>query len=208
MVGFFSRKGGKRLLAKRLAGIIDAVPHTCYCEPFMGAAQAFFARNRERTISEVLNDIDGELVNLFRVLQHHKEAFLQGLEWGVYAREVFENLQKQDPQTLTDIQRAQRFYCLHKMSFAHQAKNFGYSKKATPRNLQPLKILEQAHAALQRVHLECLPWQDVITRYDSKETLFYLDLALPRARKRLWQGFLLSETLKVSQRLKGKASFS
>ncbi len=141
MKSFFNRKGGKRLLAKRLAGVIDAVPHTCYCEPFMGAAHVFFARQRTRTISEVLNDIDGELVNLFRVLKYHKEAFLQGLEWIVYAREVFENLKQQNPDTMTDIQRAQRFFCLHKMSFAHQAKNFGYSKKATPRNLQPLKIL-------------------------------------------------------------------
>ncbi len=141
MKSFFNRKGGKRLLAKRLAGVIDAVPHTCYCEPFMGAAHVFFARQRTRTISEVLNDIDGELVNLFRVLKYHKEAFLQGLEWGVYAREVFENLKQQNPDTMTDIQRAQRFFCLHKMSFDSETRQFGYSKKQPTITLQPLKIL-------------------------------------------------------------------
>ncbi len=54
---------------------------------------------------------------------------------------VFKNLQQQNPDTMIDIQRAQRFYCLHKMSFASETKNFGYSRKSPTPNLQPLKSL-------------------------------------------------------------------
>ena len=65
--------GGKRRLAELL--IPRFPPHTCYVEVFAGGAAVFFARNP--TDVEVLNDINGDLVNLYRVVTHHLEEFVR-----------------------------------------------------------------------------------------------------------------------------------
>lgn len=101
--------GGKRRLAKP---ILDRFPaHACYVEAFCGAAAIFFSK--EQSDVEVLNDINGELVNLYRVIQHHLEEFVRQFKWALSSRQVFEWEQRKDPGTLTDIQRAARFYRPH-----------------------------------------------------------------------------------------------
>ena len=64
--------GGKRNLAKRLVARIEATPHDCYAEPFCGMAGVFFLRRR-RPKSELVNNINGESVNLFRVVRGHPD---------------------------------------------------------------------------------------------------------------------------------------
>ncbi len=98
--------GGKRRLAKT---ILPQFPeHTCYVEPFCGAAALYFMK--PPSTAEVINDINGELVNLYRVIQHHLEAFIQQFKWALVSRQMFEWLQITPEVTLTDIQRAARFY--------------------------------------------------------------------------------------------------
>jgi len=64
--------GGKRRLAKTILPLFPE--HRCYVEPFAGAAALLFAK--EESSVEVLNDINGELINLYRVLKHHLIEFL------------------------------------------------------------------------------------------------------------------------------------
>ena len=64
--------GGKTKLAKFILSFFP--PHTCYAEPFAGGASLFFAKEQSRC--EVLNDQNGELMNLYRVVQNHLDAFL------------------------------------------------------------------------------------------------------------------------------------
>lgn len=66
--------GGKRRLADRLLPYFP--PHQCYVEPFAGGAAMFFLRPTVAD-SEVLNDVNGELVNLYRVVKHHLEEFVR-----------------------------------------------------------------------------------------------------------------------------------
>lgn len=67
---------------------------------------------RELAKAEVLNDIDRDLVTLFRVLQGHLEEFLRFFKWALVSRDEFERLLRVEPDTLTDIQRAAWFNCL------------------------------------------------------------------------------------------------
>ena len=60
--------GGKRRLAKHLLPLFPE--HSCYVELFAGGAALFFLRDKPARC-EVLNDINGDLVNLYRVVQHH-----------------------------------------------------------------------------------------------------------------------------------------
>jgi hypothetical protein len=89
--------------------------HSCYVEPFAGAAALFFLK--EPSDTEVLNDINGELVNLYRVVRHHLEELVRQFKWALVSREMFKWLQDTPTETLTDVQRAARFYFLQKCAF-------------------------------------------------------------------------------------------
>ncbi len=78
--------GGKRRLAPFILPLFP--DHTCYVEPFAGAAALFFLK--EPSEVEVINDINGELVNLYRVVQHHLEEFVRQFKWALTSRKVFE----------------------------------------------------------------------------------------------------------------------
>ncbi len=169
--------GGKRNLVKRLAGRIEKIPHTCYAEPFLGMGGVFFGRHHSPK-SEVVNDYNGEVANFFRVLQRHFAAFVDELNWRVASREEFERLQMTPPGTLTDIERAARFYYLQKLAFSGKVTGRTYGvgpgagKDFNTRRLE--SHLEALHARLSGVVIECLPYHEFIPRYDRSGTLFYI----------------------------------
>src|SRR6266436_8135909 len=105
MIGPLSYVGGKRALAKRAIALFPE--HTTYVEAFAGGAQVFFHKPPSKV--EVLNDLDGEVVNFFRVCQAHYEELLRYLRFALVSRKWFELLRATDPQYLTDIQRSARF---------------------------------------------------------------------------------------------------
>ncbi|MDH2917581.1 MAG: DNA adenine methylase [Sideroxydans sp.] len=167
--------GGKRRLAKRIIPLFPA--HTCYVEPFCGAAAIYFLK--EQTKVEVLNDINGELVNLYRVVKHHLEEFIREFKWSLTSRQMFKWLQDTPEETLTDIQRAARFFYLQKNAFGGRVsgQSIGTATTAAPRlNLLRLEEdLSQAHLRLSQTFIEHLDWDKCITKYDRKHTLFYCD---------------------------------
>lgn len=167
--------GGKRRLADRLLSLFPR--HSCYVEPFAGAAAVFFAKAPSEV--EVLNDINGELVNLYRVVQHHLEEFVRQFKWALSSRVIYRWLQSQPTEPLTDIQRAARFYYLQVNAFGGKvdAQNFGTATTAPP-GLNLLRLeesLSAAHLRLAQVYVENVSWRDCVERYDRPHTLFYMD---------------------------------
>ena len=167
--------GGKRRLAKHILPMFPA--HTCYVEPFCGAAALYFLKTPSKT--EVINDINGELVNLYRVVKHHLEEFVRQFKWALVSRQIFKWLQDTPEETLTDIQRAARFYYLQKQAFGGKVADhtFGTSTTSAPRfNLLRIEEeLSMAHLRLSRTLIEHLDWHQCIERYDRPHTLFYCD---------------------------------
>lgn len=167
--------GGKRRLAKHILPLFPK--HTCYVEPFCGAAALYFLKEPSRV--EVINDINGELVNLYRVVKHHLEEFTRQFKWALVSRQIFKWLQDTPKETLTDIQRAARFYYLQKQAFGGKVADhtFGISTTSGPRfNL--LRVEEElslAHLRLSRTIIEQMDWAECIKRYDRPHTLFYCD---------------------------------
>jgi DNA adenine methylase len=128
---------------------------------------------------EVINDINGELVNLYRVVQHHLEEFVRQFKWALSSRQVFKWLQDTIPETLTDIQRAARFYYLQQNCFGGkiEGQSFGTATTAPP-GLNLLRLeetLSAAHLRLSNTFVERLDWKMCIDKYDRPHTLFYLD---------------------------------
>lgn len=170
--------GGKRNLAKRICARIDAIPHTTYAEPFVGMGGIFLRRSM-RPKSEVINDRGRDVSNLFRILQRHYPQFLEVLRFQLTTRAEFNRLVATDPETLTDLERAARFLYLQRTAFGGKVsgRNFGVAKDRPARfNLTTLEpMLEDLHARLSGVVIECLDWSEFIARYDGSGTLFYLD---------------------------------
>lgn len=167
--------GGKRRLAEK---IITRFPlHTCYVEPFAGGAALYFMRPQPAKV-EVLNDINGDLVNLYRVVRHHPEEFLRQFKWALSSRQLFEWAKATPPETLTDIHRAARFYYLQRQAFGSKVvgQSWGTATTVPPVNL--MRIEEEISAAslrLAQTFIEHLPWAEVMRRYDRPHTLFYCD---------------------------------
>jgi len=170
--------GGKRLLAARIVKLIEQTPHHHYAEPFVGMGGIFF-RRRKAPAGEVINDRNGEVVNLFRILQRHYPQFMDTLRFQVTSRREFERLRASIPSTLTDLERAARFIYLQKLAFGGKVdgQSFGVQHRGGARfNLNRLApILEDVHERLAGVVLENLDWLEFINRYDRPGALFYLD---------------------------------
>lgn len=167
--------GGKRRLADKLIPLFP--PHECYVEVFCGGAALYFLRPVPAH-TEVINDINGELINLYRVVQHHMEEFVRQFKWAITSRQIFKRHQAVVPETLTDIQRAARFYYLQQHAFSGKVsgQNFGTATTAPAINLCRIEEnLSAAHLRLAGTFVENLPWLDCMKRYDRAHTFFYLD---------------------------------
>lgn len=171
-------QGGKRNLAGRICARLDAIPCVTYAEPFVGMGGIFF-RRRVRPRAEVINDFGRDVTNLFRILQRHYPQFLECLRFQLTTRAEFQRLVATDPTTLTDLERAARFLYLQRTSFGGKVtgQTFGVSLGRSARfNLSTLEpMLEEVHARLSGVVIECLDFEAFLHRYDSADTLFYLD---------------------------------
>ncbi len=167
--------GGKRRLA---SDIIEVLPqHDCYVEVFAGGAAVLFEKEPSRV--EVINDINGDLVNMYRIIQHHLEEFVRQFKWAVTSRQVYQWETMKVTDTLTDIQRAARFFYLQKLGFGGNVTGRSFGTATTSRSRMNLLRIEedlsQAHMRLNGVFIEHLPWRSVIERYDRAHTVFYLD---------------------------------
>ncbi|WP_366654411.1 DNA adenine methylase [Fodinicurvata sp. EGI_FJ10296] len=170
--------GGKRNLARRLTERIETIPHTTYAEAFVGMAGVFL-RRRSAPKAEVINDYSRDVATFFRVIQRHYPAFRDMIRFQITTRAEFDRLTATDPKTLTDLERSARFLYLQATAFGGKVagRTFGVTPQRPGRfdltRLGPM--LEDVHARLAGVTVECLPYDRFIPRYDRPGTLFYLD---------------------------------
>lgn len=138
-----------------------------------------FLRRSTRPRCEVINDYGRDVSNLFRILQRHYPQFLEVLRFQLTTRAEFNRLVDTNPETLTDLERAARFLYLQRTAFGGKVsgRNFGVAKDRPGRfNLTTLEpMLEDLHARLSGVVIECLDFGSFIDRYDGTGTFFYLD---------------------------------
>jgi DNA adenine methylase len=175
MVGPLAYLGGKNRVAKKIIALIPK--HTCYIEPFCGGAQVFF--HKEPSKVEVLNDLNEDVFNFLRVCQMHHEELHRYLQYSIVSRKWFELFEKTPPETLTDIQRAARFFYLQKNCYGGLIvrRNFAVSvqdgSNYNPSSLPTL--IRKTYERLRNVQIECLPYQEILRKYDRPFTFFYLD---------------------------------
>ena len=201
MTGPLSYIGGKNRLARHLISLFPE--HTTYVEPFAGGAQVFF--HKEPSAVEVLNDLDGEIVNFFRVCQWHYEELIRYLRFCLVSRKLYAQLSASDPCFLTDVQRAGRFFYLQKNCYGGLVlkRNYHYCVTKRPNyNVDRIpQIMQATHERLQGVQIECLPYEKILEQYDRPTTLFYLDP--PYYGRKLYKfNFTKEDFLALNERLR------
>lgn len=174
MSSLFPWMGGKSKTAKRLCQLLPE--HKCYVEVFAGAANLLFVKEKSKT--EVLNDINSELVNLFRVVRWHPREFIKELFFSTQSRINFTDYRSQPG--LTDIQKAARSWFIMKTAFGglggttHPVFGYGTTGKA-PFHRSAFGVVRRYHKRLDGVYIENLDFTDCIRRYDRPHTVFYCD---------------------------------
>lgn len=162
--------GGKRLLAKTIVKLLP--PHELYCEVFGGSATILLEKSVSKI--EILNDLNGEVINLFRVVQNHIEEFIRQVRWTIISRDEFERQKALHTESLTDIQRAVRLYYLLRGGYAGKLGSPSFGAKSFPLSRVEESLIE-THQRLENVIFENLPYEKCIEKFDRKEALFYID---------------------------------
>lgn len=179
----FGWYGGK---FSHLAWLLPLLPKCHhYCEPFAGSGAVLL--NRAPSPVETYNDLDGEVVNFFRVLRDEKDALIEAIGLTPFSREEFAVACKLDPN-LSPLERARRFYVRARQVRTGLAQTATLGRWANCRNtsragmsgaisrwLGGIEDLSLIAERLLRVQIENRPAVQVISLYDSPQTLFYCD---------------------------------
>jgi DNA adenine methylase len=166
------RVGGKSKLRKK---IIEQIPeHTCYIELFFGAGWVYFGKEPSKI--EVINDIDKELVNLFKTIKHHAPEVERLLQYEFSGRDIFEEYKNCTLEYMTEIHRAIRFLYVITQSFAGKGNNYGYGTTTKPgQQIFYKDILLELRDRLKNTYVENLSFGKIIDKYDREYSFFFCD---------------------------------
>lgn len=173
MDSFIGWIGGKKLLRKE---IISLFPEDCerYIEVFGGAGWVLFGKECKVKQLEVFNDVNSNLINLYRCIKYHCSELQRELAWLIDSREQFFEfrVQLENKIGLTDIQRAARYLYLIKYSFGSDRRSFATAGKDISKTIA---FLQEVRERLNRVVIENKDFENLIQVYDRPKALFYLD---------------------------------
>jgi DNA adenine methylase len=220
----FGWYGGKFSHLDWLMPLLPETHH--YCEPFAGSAAVLL--NRQPSPIETYNDIDGEVVNFFRVLRTHRRALVEAIGLTPFSREEFYLSLHTNGTKLSDLERARRFFVrarqartglaqtasLGRWANCKQTSRAGMSGVVS-RWLGSVEALPEIAERLLRVQIENRPAIDVIDLYDDRRTFFYCDppyLHSTRGDSKAY-GYEMGdidhyELAEVLRRVKGKVALS
>jgi DNA adenine methylase len=176
--------GGKGLLFKKILPYLTT-PHQIYVEVYGGGASVLL--NKPPSPIEVLNDIDSEVVNIFRVVQDEVKfrELKHRLEWTLYSRAEFvKALEILQNGTITDpVLRAWAFFVAQNQGFAGKnSRDFSegdwgrsFIRNQADAFASKVESLEIVRNRLRNVLVDNIDSIACIRYWDSPDTLFYLD---------------------------------
>lgn len=205
--------GGKN---QSLSKLLPLIPnHYTYAEPFIGAGWVLFAK--EKASVEVLNDVNGDLINFYNVIKNNTDEFIDRMDLTLKSVETFLNYREtMSDKSLSDTERAFRFYYVNQNAFGGMIR---YNKQGKcnsacmrhPRRKMGgsywvLDKIYDAHERLKDVNIECDTYEKIISKYDTKDTFFFLDPPYECASGKYNNGdtFDYNELLNNVKSIKGK----
>jgi len=170
--------GGKQMMLKHILPLIPK--HTIYVESFAGGAAVFFAKQPSKV--DVINDLNGELINFYRTVVSDFETLQHEMSRTLHSRTQHESAWfiYNHPEDFTNIQRAWAVWVLSKMGFAGQFSNsFGFDLQEG-RHPRKVTAAKEAFTVELRKRLEIATIENddafkVIRRYDTPATFHFID---------------------------------
>ena len=168
------------------------------CGSIRGAAWVLFAKEKHAEV-EVYNDVNHNLVNMFRCVKYHADALYEELKWVLVSREQFEQAKEDvNNPNLTDIQRAARFFMLVKCSFGAKMQDFSGKRVSLSNTVENLGLFKER---LKSTIIEQLDFERLIALYDREGTLFYADPPYYEAEGYYAESFLTSDHIRLRESL-------
>jgi DNA adenine methylase len=180
----FGWYGGKFSHLDWLLPLLPQAHH--YCEPFSGSAAVLL--NRSPSPVETYNDVDGEVVNFFRVLRDQGAELERAIALTPFSREEFHRAIVSTVSGVSNLERARRFYIRARQTRTGLAQTATLGRWANCKDtsragmsgvvsrwLGGVEALADIGTRLIRVQIENRPALDIVRLYDSKDTLFYCD---------------------------------
>lgn len=202
--------GGKQNLVTTILPLIQ--PHNLYCEPFCGGAAVFWAK--EPSPVEVINDINEELINFYRVLQSRFDDLWAMVQNTMHSRRLHNDADViyKHPHLFGEVDRAWALWVQTNQSFTSKISGgWAYGRQSNvcekKTNNQKDRFRELYRDRLKHVQVECNEALKVITSRDTPETFFYLDPPYPDTNLGHYGGYNLAhfeELLAIISRIQGK----
>lgn len=164
--------------------IISHFPeHRSYLEPFFGSGAVLFTKGRSAI--ETVNDVDGDVVNLFYWIRTDPERLAQAIYWTPYAREVYNRAWAAQYTEEDPFQRAVNFYVRMTMGYGYRTTGARVGWKHDVQGRERAyaakywaglpEVIAQAAERLRGVQIERSPAVELISRFNFPNVLIYAD---------------------------------
>lgn len=166
------RYAGGKFYARKLI-LKHITPHTSYCEPLVGGGSIFFAKSK--VPENILNDLDEELMNVYRVIRDEPEELISFLD-GKPAKKELHPYYKNEFIPKSDLEKAGRWYYLNRISYSGIMKPqncyWGYGDKFSMRPENWPRNIRRTSLKLQGVKLLNEDFESVIDNAPDRSFLF------------------------------------
>ena len=167
--------GGKRQLRDEIISLIPK--HRCYVEAFAGGAWVYWGKEPSKI--EVLNDINGDLINLYKTMRDDSEKFYERLWWLLNSRDEYYRLLriiKEKPADLSDLERAVYYFFIIRNAFGGKfGSGYAFSRRRPPRQALKHEFLLALSERLSNTYIENLSYERLIKNYDYEDSFIYCD---------------------------------
>lgn len=203
--------------ARHSEWIIQHLPeHTCYVEPFGGAAGVLF--NKPKSKVEVYNDVNDDIVHFFRVLRERPEELKEWLSRVPFSRKRYDEWADEfyaGERCDDDVERAGRFFFLRYSQFSGKCDaKAGFASGPLPGNKaaafqNKVEALTNFAERIKYAYIENKDWEELVGKYDREETVFYFDPPYEGTEGMYnSQGFDHYELYQVVEELEGRCLIS
>lgn len=167
----FAYPGGKWTIRNTVISFFPP-EHITFVDLFGGAASILIAK--DKSIGEVFNDKNAEIINFFRVVKHRAAELAERAQLVIHSRRVFNEWRDLQPP-YDEVEQALRFWYLTADSFGARGRHFGTCRAGIHSVTHARKHLLDVSQRLADVHIECLDFTNCISAYDAPGTFFYAD---------------------------------
>jgi len=201
--------GGKQSMVNEILPLIPK--HELYCEPFFGGGAIFWAK--EAIKSEVINDVNMNVVNFYEVLKHDYFGLKKRIEATLHSRDTYKKalIIYQTPELFAEdpVLRAWAFYVVTNQGFSCSIGTWGYDRDKRAHTIQNKidQFDEKLSNRLKYVQIESNQAHTVIESRDTPETFFYVDPPYIDSDQGHYGGYAeehFRRDLTVLEKIKGK----